>query len=405
MWRTVKLGELCDISIGKTPARGDKRFWDKEKLSDNVWLSIADLTSASGRYISDSKEYVSDEGANLFKPVPSDTLVMSFKLSIGKLAFTERELRTNEAIAALPIKDDAVVTKEFLYHYLSSLDWNEIAGNDVKVKGKTLNKKKLNALQVTFPPLAEQQRIVAKLDTAFAEIDRAINISKSRQHEAAKVFLNAVNHYISLERNPNWDKRIVYDVCESIIDCINKTAPTVDEITEYKMLRTTNIRHGKVDTENVRYVSKETYEQWTRRQVPHRGDVILTREAPMGEVGMILTEEKVFLGQRMVSYRTNPSVIDNEFLLFALQSNFVQKQISEKASGATVQHMRVPHTKELVVPLPSIPQQKEIVRKLKALGRKLLELEAPLNLVTENYETLKSAILTQELEPPQSEAA
>ena len=108
---------------------------------------------------------------------------MSIKLSIGKLAFTERELCTNEAIAALPIKDDAVATKEFLYHYLSSLDWNDIAGNDEKVKGETLNKKNLNATQVTFPPLPQQQRIVAKLDAAFSEIDRAVNATKSRSHE------------------------------------------------------------------------------------------------------------------------------------------------------------------------------------------------------------------------------
>ena len=178
MWKTVRLGDICDISIGKTPSRGDKRYWDKEKQTENVWLSIADLTSLSGRYISDSKEYVSDEGAKLFKPVPKDTLVMSFKLSIGKLAFTQRELRTNEAIAALLIKDESLLTKEFLYHYLSSLDWGVIAGNDEKVKGKTLNKKKLNVLEVILPPLTEQQRIVAKLDAAFAEIETVFATTK-----------------------------------------------------------------------------------------------------------------------------------------------------------------------------------------------------------------------------------
>jgi type I restriction enzyme S subunit len=67
------------------------------------------------------------------------------------------------------------------------------------------------------------------------------------------------------------------------------------------MIRTTNIRNGSVNLDSVKYVTEETYNQWTRRQIPKKGDVLLTREAPMGEVGMLLTDDHVFLGQRIVS--------------------------------------------------------------------------------------------------------
>lgn len=186
MWKTVKLDEIVNLSMGKTPSRGNAKFWDKEKITKNIWLSIADLSASVGLYVEDSKEYVSDEGAKLFKTVPSQTLVMSFKLSIGKLAITKCELRTNEAIAALPIKDEKLITKEYLYYFLTSIDWDTLAGNDVKVKGKTLNKAKLKEIPIAYPPLAEQQRIVAKLDAAFAEIDTAKQaIQRTKENHAA----------------------------------------------------------------------------------------------------------------------------------------------------------------------------------------------------------------------------
>ena len=169
MWETVKLGEIVNISIGKTPPRNEKRYWDSDKDTKNIWLSIADMNSVANGFVSDSKEYVSDAGAALFRSVPANTLIMSFKLSIGKLAFTACELRTNEAIAALQIRDENKITKEYLRHFLSSRNWDKIAG-DKKLKGKTLNKAKLKELEVIVPQLAEQQRIVAKLDAAFVEI-------------------------------------------------------------------------------------------------------------------------------------------------------------------------------------------------------------------------------------------
>lgn len=82
----------------------------------------------------------------------------------------------------------------------------------------------------------------------------------------------------------DWPRVKVSEVCESIVDCVNKAAKVVEHVTPYKMIRTTNVRDGYVNVSEVRHVDKNTYEQWTRRQVPQPGDVILTREAPLGEV-------------------------------------------------------------------------------------------------------------------------
>ena len=403
MWRRVKLGEICEISIGKTPPRGDKRFWDKEKKTDNVWLSIADLTAVSGKFVSDSKEYVSDEGAKLFKPVPQNTLVMSFKLSIGKLAITERELRTNEAIAALPIKNESLVSKEFLYHYLSSLDWGVIAGNDEKVKGKTLNKKKLNALEVILPPLAEQQRIVAKLDAAFAEIDR-VSDKINESYESADTLFDSCLRYVFGELEYKDSPNTLTDVTELIVDCEHKTAPTQD--TGIALVRTPNIKKGELDLDTAKRISEETYEVWTRRGKPASCDLILAREAPAGNVGIVPQGQKVCLGQRTVLIRANRELITPQYLCYFLLHPEVQSSLLSKSTGATVEHVNLKDIRSMPVPrLPPIPSQIKAVSSFENMLRQRKKLIDAINQKKQLVKQLKSATLAQELQPPQSEAA
>lgn len=122
-----------------------------------------------------------------------------------------------------------------------------------------------------------------------------------------------------------WAKKEIGEVCSAIVDCVNKTAPVVEEPTPYKMIRTTNVRHGRVDTQNVRYVTENTFKTWTRRGELEDSDIILTREAPVGEVGQLRNAKGMFLGQRTMVYRGDPTVIDQQFLF--------QSMISPRACG------------------------------------------------------------------------
>ncbi len=167
-WRTKKLGEVCNISIGKTPARGNEKFWDKEKETNNIWLSIRDLYNTTGKDVFDSREYISDSGAKLCKKVKRGVLLASFKLTLGRLAFAGIDLYTNEAIAALEIKNSKELNKEYLYYYLTFFDWHAETKGDIKVKGRTLNKAKLREIKVFFPSFTTQKQIVSKLDALSA---------------------------------------------------------------------------------------------------------------------------------------------------------------------------------------------------------------------------------------------
>lgn len=167
-------------------------------------------------------------------------------------------------------------------------------------------------------------------------------------------------------KTTTWTRVSIKDVCESITDCVNKTAPTVGYPTPYKMIRTTNVKGGWVVLSEVKYVTEEIYGRWTRRSRPRKGDVILTREAPLGEVGMLRSDDTIFLGQRLIQYRADPQVLDNRFLLYAFQERDLQSQIKSFGSGATVEHMRVPDCEKLTLLLPPLPIQRKIAGVLSA---------------------------------------
>lgn len=393
-WQTKALGELCEIELGKTPARANASYWDEKCETGNVWLSIADLLKAESNVVFDSKEYVSDKGAAICKLVPKGTLLVSFKLTLGRLAYAGRDLFTNEAIAALTIFNESEISKEFLFYCLTFFDWVKAAENDVKLKGMTLNKAKLKVMPVSFPPLPEQQLIVALLDEAFAGLTTAKANAERNLHNARALFESHLQSVFS-QRGEEWEEKRIEEWCDSVMDCVNKTAPVVEGPTPFKMIRTTNVRNGRVDVSKVRFVTEEIFKIWTRRQIPQKGDVILTREAPMGEVGMLLTNDKVFLGQRLVSYRVNSEKLDNQFLLFALQSGDLQGQIHAKASGSTVQHMRVPDTKNLLLAAPPLTTQRKVVEHLISLREETQHLIHLYERKLAALEELKKSLLHQ----------
>jgi len=165
------LGELSKLTMGRTPPRGNSKYWDSSRKTKNIWISIADMTKSLDGTLIDSKEYLSDEGSKTFPKVKMGTLLLSFKLSIGKLAIAGTDLQTNEAIMAMNELNEDLILQDYLYYFLFGFDWSEALEGRSKVKGNTLNKKILEELPIKFPSLEKQREIVEKLDSAFAEIE------------------------------------------------------------------------------------------------------------------------------------------------------------------------------------------------------------------------------------------
>jgi len=170
----------------------------------------------------------------------------------------------------------------------------------------------------------------------------------------------------------DWKRVVISDVCELIVDCVNKTAPVVETPTPFKMIRTPNIKNGRVNTDSCRYVEENTYIKWTRRAEVRRGDVLLTREAPLGEVGIVNTDEKVFLGQRVMQYRVNSDLLDKDFLLYSFLSSDLQHQFSmHEGSGSVVSHIRVGDCLKFELNLPPLMEQKRISHVLATIDNKI----------------------------------
>ncbi len=168
-WEWVRFGDLVSTSTGKTPARGDVRYWGNNEYP---WVSISDMKQ--GETIMNTKEYVSAKAANdCFHNEISKcgTLIMSFKLTVGRTSILGIDAYHNEAIISIKTYADRDnYTRDYLSYILPVVTtWGD---SKDAIKGKTLNAKSIYNLLIPLPPLAEQHRIVEKLEQVLGEIDK-----------------------------------------------------------------------------------------------------------------------------------------------------------------------------------------------------------------------------------------
>ncbi|HAS8122604.1 TPA: restriction endonuclease subunit S [Vibrio vulnificus] len=158
------------------------------------------------------------------------------------------------------------------------------------------------------------------------------------------------------------------ELCLSITDCPHSTPKWSEE--GMIVIRNFNIKNGELDLSSPSYTDHGSYLERNKRATPEPGDIIITREAPMGEVCMIPDGVECCLGQRMVLLKVDEQKVSNQYLLFALQSEFVQKQISKSdRTGSTVSNLCIPDLKEIEVPI--FENSKAIADVLKAITSKI----------------------------------
>lgn len=154
------------------------------------------------------------------------------------------------------------------------------------------------------------------------------------------------------------------DVCELIVDCPHSTEP--DEGEGYPIIRTPNIGVGYLDLEGVQRVSKAAYDRRNIRAVPRPNDLILAREAPAGNVGIIREGMEVCLGQRTVLIRPKAEKVSPLFLNYYLNAPKQRHALLSNSNGATVSHVNMPIIRNLVIGLPDRETQDRIADVLSA---------------------------------------
>ena len=165
-WQWTRLGRIVRMTIGKTPARGDASYWAK---ATKPWVSISDMADYS--HIKTTKEKISDTAASTLMGAisPRGSLLMSFKLTVGRTSILDIEAYHNEAIISIyPYIDEEYALRDFLFYSLPILA--NMGDSKDAIKGKTLNSKSLNSLLISLPPLKEQRHIIKRLEELYARL-------------------------------------------------------------------------------------------------------------------------------------------------------------------------------------------------------------------------------------------
>lgn len=174
-----------------------------------------------------------------------------------------------------------------------------------------------------------------------------------------------------------WRESRLDEITELIVDCPHSTPKWTED--GVIVLRNQNIRNGRLKLSNPSYTNESGYKDRTKRAILQANDLIFTREAPMGEICQLPEDLRCCLGQRMVLLRANEENVYSKYLLFVMQSSYLQHQIGwNEGTGTTVSNIRIPNIKSFQIPLPSLPEQKAIAHILGSLDDKI-ELNRKMN--------------------------
>ena len=366
-WPMVRLGDVCEISIGKTPARKNPEYWGK----GHPWLSIRDMNQ--GRFLSATAEQITDLAVRETSPrlCEPGTVLFSFKLSIGKVGIAQIPLYTNEAIAAFVPLEAKTLLNEYLFHALQYFGSNPEGQR--AVMGQTLNKASLSQITIPLPPLDEQRRIAAILD----EVNR-IQALVSGWEALVRQFEESIFRGFA----QNAPTSPLEDLSVAVIDCPHSTPKWAEE--GEICLWTGNLAVGSLKWDKRRYVSSKTFEERTKRAELVEGDIVLSREGTVGIAAKIPAGLRACMGQRLVQVRPDLEKTSSNWLLQSILYSLDPNRIGMLMVGATSKHLNVKDLRKLKVPvlgpaeLSRFETQIEMTDKLRQLLSKRFELVAEL---------------------------
>lgn len=377
----VKLSEICSINIGGTPAREVAKFW-AESHDGVAWVSIADMKQ---KYISKTKEYISKSGAlsSNVKLIPADSLLMSFKLTVGKVAINTVDLYCNEAIAFFnPLNDS--VSLDWLFHVLPLVTANTVT--DTAVKGATLNKEKINNLDIPLPEIAVQRKIVKVLDTLDLEIEQTKGIIGKLENSKAGLLNDLLTCGVDSQGNlrpsyedapdlyqetelgfipKEWDAQKINAYLVS--DAGIKPGPFGSSVKKefykadgFKIYGQEQVIAGNQHIGDY-YISESKFNDLIDFAVKEN-DILISLVGTIGKVlRLSLPLKKGIINPRLMRLRPNIQLCNPNFLAILLASDFYVNQVTAKAGGGTMSVINKSIISSVSVPIIPIDEQMKIV--------------------------------------------
>jgi len=248
-----------------------------------------------------------------------------------------------------------LLLQEYLLHVVAS---NNFMGYAIEHSAGTHSKRvkweDIARFSFTIPPISNQQRMAEPISLVQNAADKitSLNIHMNRLHRS---YLNRqIKSSLGDERfrieniNKYSEKtRPLSSLCSHIVDCLHRT-PVYEE-NGIIAIRTTDVGNGYLKLNQAYLVSEEEYKIQTSRLIPKEGDILFSREAPMGNAALVPSDIKLCISQRMMHLRTNPD-ISPKYVVEMLDSQFVRDQINRVAVGSTVLHINVADVKKILIP-------------------------------------------------------
>jgi type I restriction enzyme S subunit len=394
----MKLIKLTDVFHVGSSKRVLKADWKGSGVPFYRGREITRLskTGSADNELFISESHFGDLSTKYGVPIAGDIMVTAIGTIGNTYIVTERDRFYFKDASVLWLHKKVEVDSRFIDYWLKSdfffgqLD----KGNGATVD--TLTIEKLSSVELALPSLEKQREIVEKLDKAFAEMHAATELNE-KLIKFSRDLLSSYIREIYAEREDEHTENLG-DLLELLADHRGKTPKKLgSDFVEagVRIISAANITKGAIRFERKeRYISQSTYEKWMPKALM-RGDVILTSEAPLGEVAQVDFDDPIAIGQRLYALRGKFDRISNDYLRYFLISERGQSELRARETGATAIGIRQSELVQLRVPIIPIELQLERIQLLKKVELLSGSLSNLFQMKKVLFKELNSAILNE----------
>lgn len=399
-WCWTYMNRAAQWGSGGTPSRKNPEYY-KGYIP---WIKTGELNDG---YVYDTEEKITDEAiaCSSAKIFPANTIAIAmYGATIGKVGILGIEAATNQACAC-GICLEALAYK-FLFYYARSQKGAFIG----KAKGgaqPNISQEIIKTHFIPLPPLAEQQRIVDRIESIFAKLDEA----KEKAQEVVdgfemrksailhKAFTGELTKKWREEQGvtkESWENRNLQSVCSlKITDGTHKTPTYCDADEGIPFISAKDVTTGRIYWDNIKYIIPELHEELYERLAPQLDDILLAKNGTTG-VAAIVEEEKIFdLYVTLAVLRPNKEIIIPRYLLNIVNSPICKNQFDEHLTGIGVPNLHLRDIRKVVITVPTLAEQKEIVRLLDQIIEKSQQAKETAGAVIEQIDAMKKAVLAR----------
>lgn len=345
------------------PMRSLIRPRSERNRADLPLLTVARERGVFVRHEDDGNHNVIPEDLSNYKFARQGDLVINkMKAWQGSLGLAPVDGIVSPAYFVFDFSIDNRAFGQYLLRSKPYVGLMAAASDGVRIGQWDLVTDRFRALPVLIPPTEEQAAIETYLGHAHARIDRVIAAKRDLIALLGEQ-KRAVAHEVL--RESNGGSRALKHVLRQLIDCEHKTAPRADG--DFWILRTSAIRAGDINWNGAYTTDAVSYGEWTSRGKPEAGDVIFTREAPVGEAAVIPEGRHTALGQRTVLMKLRRDLMDPSFLVHQIYSGVPRDRITLATQGSTVGHFNMDDIGWMRVVVPPLAAQREMVGRISAV--------------------------------------